>query len=223
SVELVFDNADQLPVLHTDEGKVSQILRNFISNAIKYTPQGEVRVSARQRGDRVLFEVRDTGIGIAPQHHDAIFEEFTQLENPLQVRHKGTGLGLPLCRSLAQLLGGKVGVESELGRGSTFFAEIPLVYRGDMSGSQPGGELSATEFHRPVVLLVNHDPDTFARIEPAFRTSEFQLLYAEDPQSAGRWLKGHTPVAVVSEFGPDATVIRAFAGSSSDGDDAPRP
>lgn len=222
SVDLLFDDADQLPTLHTDEGKVSQILRNFISNAIKYTPQGEVRVSVRQSGDKVVFQVRDTGIGIASQHHDAIFEEFTQLENPLQTRHKGTGLGLPLCRSLAQLLGGRVGVESELGRGSTFFAEIPMVYRGDMTESQPTEEVSATEFHRPVVLLVNHDPDTFARIEPVFRTSEFQLLYAEDPQSAGRWLKGHTPVAVVSEFGPDATVIRAFAGSSPSGDDSSR-
>jgi len=222
SVDLIFDNADQLPTLHTDEGKVSQILRNFISNAIKYTPQGEVRVSVRQKGDKVVFQVQDTGIGIAPQHHDAIFEEFTQLENPLQVRHKGTGLGLPLCRSLAQLLGGSVGVESELGRGSTFFAEIPVVYRGDMTERQLTGEVSAAEFHRPVVLLVNHDPNIFARIEPAFRTSEFQLLYAEDPQSAGRWLMGHTPVAVISEFGPDATVIKALAGSRSSEDDAPR-
>lgn len=206
SVDLVFENVDQLPTLRSDEGKVSQILRNFISNAIKFTPQGEVRVFAHQSGDNIIFRVKDTGIGIAPDHHETIFEEFTQLENPLQTRYHGTGLGLPLCRSLAQLLGGRVGVESELGRGSTFFAEIPIVYRGETE-YQPTAEVPAPEFHRPVVLLVDHDPQSFVQLEPRFRTSEFQLIYTEEPQSAARWLERNTPVALLCEFAPDGAVF----------------
>src|SRR6185312_14117343 len=89
SVDLVFEGVTDLPVLRTDEGKVSQILRNFISNAIKFTPQGEVRVSARREdNDTIVFLVQDTGIGIAPENQETIFQEFTQLENPLQERFR---------------------------------------------------------------------------------------------------------------------------------------
>src|SRR5690349_14468722 len=154
SVELVFEGVADLPVLRTDEGKVSQILRNFISNAIKFTPQGEVRVSARTHDESIVFMVEDTGIGIAPENQEAIFQEFTQLENPLQERFRGTGLGLPLCRKLAMLLGGKVWVESELGRGSRFYASIPMIYSGGELPA-PSEELTVAEFSRPVVLLLD--------------------------------------------------------------------
>ena len=109
---------------------MSQILRNFISNALKFTEQGEVRVSAQLSPDgrTVVFSVADTGIGIAPEHQDIIFQEFAQLENPLQRKVRGTGLGLPLSKKLAELLGGSVSVESQPGLGSTFSATIPLVY-----------------------------------------------------------------------------------------------
>ena len=126
SLALVFDEPENLPVMFNDEGKISQILRNFISNALKFTEAGEVRVSAAQVGDRVRFSVADTGVGIAPEDQERIFEEFTQIDNPLQGHQKGTGLGLPLTRKLATLLGGTVSVHSGLGIGSTFIAEIPI-------------------------------------------------------------------------------------------------
>jgi len=128
-VALVFENVANLPPLVSDEGKISQILRNFVSNAIKFTERGEVRVSA-ERGpdDTIVFSVRDTGIGIAPEHHELIFQEFMQIESPAQRRVKGTGLGLPLSRRLAELLGGRVAVESALGEGSTFRLILPRVF-----------------------------------------------------------------------------------------------
>jgi signal transduction histidine kinase len=128
SVSLVFEEPENLPSLYNDEGKISQILRNFISNALKFTEAGEVRITASrgQDGDNVTFSVADTGIGIAPEDQDRIFEEFTQVDNPLQRRQKGTGLGLPLTRKLATLLGGRVGVNSTEGVGSTFWAEVPI-------------------------------------------------------------------------------------------------
>ncbi|HKT24530.1 MAG TPA: ATP-binding protein, partial [Terriglobales bacterium] len=118
SVNLVFDELPELPTMYTDEGKLSQILRNFISNALKFTERGEVRVSARaDEGNCIVFAVSDTGIGIAPEDIERIFEEFVQVESHLQKKVKGTGLGLPLCRNLARLLGGKVSVESTIGLG----------------------------------------------------------------------------------------------------------
>lgn len=124
-VRLVFDDVSGLPELYTDEGKVSQILRNFISNALKFTTKGSVTVSAQLAGEQLVFAVADTGIGIHPSQHDVLFTPFTQVDNPHQKRVKGTGLGLSLTRALSELLGGKVTVESELGVGSTFRAFIP--------------------------------------------------------------------------------------------------
>ncbi|HEX9981703.1 MAG TPA: ATP-binding protein [Thermoanaerobaculia bacterium] len=132
ALSLVFDEPEGLPPMITDEGKVSQILRNFISNALKFTEGGEIRVAASVAPGNhcILFTVTDTGIGIAPEDQEAIFEEFTQIDNPMQASQKGTGLGLPLTRKLAQLLGGRVGVRSEVGVGSTFWAEIPIRFKG---------------------------------------------------------------------------------------------
>ncbi|HEY8607741.1 MAG TPA: ATP-binding protein [Noviherbaspirillum sp.] len=128
AVELVFDDSESGLVLVTDEGKLSQILRNLVSNALKFTERGEVRVRAIAvaGGEQVRIEVSDTGIGISESDQQLIFEEFSQIENPLQKRVKGTGLGLPLCRKLAELLGGTVEVQSVLGEGSTFTLQIPL-------------------------------------------------------------------------------------------------
>ena len=130
TVRLVFDEASALPEMFTDEAKISQILRNFISNALKFTERGEIRVGAMRGGDgtTVVFSVADTGIGIAAADHERIFQEFGQVENPLQRLAHGAGLGLPLSRKLAELLGGSLGVQSTLGAGSVFTAVIPMVY-----------------------------------------------------------------------------------------------
>lgn len=198
SVDLVFTEGANLPPMRTDEGKVSQILRNFISNAIKFTPQGEIKICAELRGSgSVLFEVTDTGIGIPPEHLETVFQEFSQIENPLQERYRGTGLGLPLCRKMAVLLGGKVWVTSELGRGSSFFVELPIVYKGeaDVAGSRE--EMPAPEFSRPTLLLIAPDAQTFSLIDPSFKTSEFQLIHVESLERAETWLQRHQPRAVV--------------------------
>jgi signal transduction histidine kinase len=129
-VDLVFEPCDYAEAFESDEGKISQVLRNFISNALKFTEQGAVRVSAFHdpESDTITFAVADTGIGISPDNLQLIFEEFSQIEHPLQRRSKGTGLGLPLCRKLAELLGGRVDVVSQPGVGSTFSLVLPRVF-----------------------------------------------------------------------------------------------
>ena len=126
-VTLVFDEPQQAARLFTDDKKLSQILRNFISNALKFTLKGEVRVSAvASADDTITFAVADTGIGIDPRFHSAMFQDFTQIDSPIQKRLRGTGLGLSLSKRLAELLGGGVALRSELGVGSTFSVTIPL-------------------------------------------------------------------------------------------------
>jgi len=121
AVALIFDDPPPGVDLETDESKLGQILRNMISNALKFTEKGEVRVSVRfARNSSVCFSVSDTGVGIAPADLGAIFQEFTQVSNRLQKNVKGTGLGLPLSRKLAALLGGTLEATSTLGSGSTF-------------------------------------------------------------------------------------------------------
>ena len=129
-VDLVFEPSAVTAPFDSDEGKIAQILRNFISNALKFTEQGSVRVDAvhELEPDVIVFSVTDTGIGISPENLQLIFEEFSQIEHPLQRRSKGTGLGLPLCRKLADLLGGRVEVESRIGAGSTFRLVLPRRY-----------------------------------------------------------------------------------------------
>ncbi|MBI6939805.1 histidine kinase [Pseudomonas putida] len=127
AVDLIFEEPQGLPQLYTDDKKLAQILRNFISNALKFTTRGEVRVSAQLHGsDQIRFAVSDTGIGIAPELLEGLFEDFTQVDSPLQKRLRGTGLGLSLCKRFAALLGGEVGVDSAPGVGSSFFVIIPL-------------------------------------------------------------------------------------------------
>lgn len=127
SVDLIFEEPQGLPQLYTDDKKLAQILRNFISNALKFTTRGEVRVSAQLHGsDQIRFAVTDTGIGIAPELLEGLFEDFAQLDSPLQKRLRGTGLGLSLCKRFAALPGGGVGVDSVPGEGSAFFVIIPL-------------------------------------------------------------------------------------------------
>jgi signal transduction histidine kinase len=161
SLDLVIEPADDIPAMYTDDAKVAQILRNFISNAIKFTEKGEVRVSSRLSDDRtrVIIAVSDTGIGIARENLPLVFEEFAQVDSPLQRKVKGTGLGLPLAKKFASLLGGAIQVESELGHGSTFTVELPLAIRRREREAQLDlsvGESEEVGFQR--VLLVDDDP-----------------------------------------------------------------
>ena len=131
TVSLVFEEASGIPRIYTDDQKLSQILRNFISNALKFTTEGEVRVTATLiDAERVEFAVNDTGIGIAQDHLPVLFSDFVQIDTRIQKRLRGTGLGLSLAKKFAELLGGSVAVASELGKGSRFSVQIPTHYPG---------------------------------------------------------------------------------------------
>jgi PAS domain S-box-containing protein len=121
--------------LHTDVGKLRQVILNLLTNAAKFTDRGTVGLSVELRGDEVVIAVSDTGIGIAPEELEAIFEAFRQVEQGTTRRAGGTGLGLSVSRQLAGLLGGQLSVESRAGHGSTFTLRLPT----GTGASRPGG------------------------------------------------------------------------------------
>lgn len=202
AVELIFDDPEGLPLMHTDETKVSQILRNFISNALKFTEHGEVRVSAALStdGQAVHFTVADTGIGIAVEDQQQIFEEFVQVENPLQERVKGTGLGLPLCQKLATLLGGSIAVESQPGRGSSFSVTLPLHYQA--AAARPTSDEAPPVLHpqRPVVLCIEDDEATQFLYAKYLQDSEFQYVSARSVWQAREWLRHFRPQVILLDI-----------------------
>jgi signal transduction histidine kinase/DNA-binding response OmpR family regulator len=198
SLELIFEDCSDLPAMHTDEGKVSQILRNFISNALKFTEAGEVRVSASPGANgTIIFSVKDTGIGIAQADQEVIFKEFTQIESSIQDRVKGTGLGLPLCRNLAELLGGTVSLESEVGNGSTFYATIPLVYPGSVRSEEPRDGGVVLEPGKLPVLIVEDNPETAFVYQSYLKATEFQAIAVTTLDQARRTLSSIQPAAII--------------------------
>jgi signal transduction histidine kinase/CheY-like chemotaxis protein len=188
-VQLVFDDLTGGATLFTDEGKLSQILRNLLSNALKYTERGEVRVTVSMPNPgRIEFAVKDSGIGIPAEEHERIFEEFVQVRNPLQGRTKGSGLGLPLSRRFAELLGGVITLDSEPGHGSTFTLDIPV----NLPGAETDRAADNTEAGK--LLIVDDEESTryvlrhmlkaegpWAVIEAADGTEGLRLAQAEAP------------------------------------------
>jgi signal transduction histidine kinase/CheY-like chemotaxis protein len=224
SVNLVFEEPEGLAPLHTDEGKVSQILRNLLSNALKFTERGEIRVTARPAGDgMVAFAVADTGIGIAREDQERIFEEFGQLENPVQRRVRGTGLGLPLVKRLATLLGGSIGVESTPGLGSTFTATIPSRYAAAVptEAIEPAAiELvEAIQPGRVPVVVVEDSSQDLLLYDHYFRDSRYQAVAARSLSDARRLIERLRPVAIVLDIRLEGGDAWAFIGELRRGPD----
>jgi CheY-like chemotaxis protein/signal transduction histidine kinase len=133
TLEVRIDEA--LPAsIHSDPTRLQQILKNLLSNALKFTDRGGVELTLRaEPGKRIAFDVRDTGIGIAGDQHQVIFEAFRQADGTTNRKYGGTGLGLSISRDLARLLGGEITLTSEPGRGSTFTLTLPLHYEASES------------------------------------------------------------------------------------------
>jgi signal transduction histidine kinase len=125
-IALEKDIDPDLPTLVGDGDRLMQVMINLLSNAVKFTDAGSVTCRAKRSAQGVRISVMDSGIGIAPEHHEAVFEKFRQIGNILSDKPGGTGLGLPICREIVEHHGGRIWVESELGKGSTFMFEIPV-------------------------------------------------------------------------------------------------
>jgi signal transduction histidine kinase/CheY-like chemotaxis protein len=197
-VELVFEDPAPDFILETDHGKLAQIARNLVSNALKFTERGEVRVSIHETGGIAELSVKDTGIGVAPENHAKIFEEFGQIDNPIQTRVKGTGLGLPLSQKLAQLLGGSLAVDSALGRGSTFTLAIPTAHPEVREFARIESEpLDPSKTH---VLVVEDDRKTIFLYHKYLSMAGFQVIPARNTEDARELLRDVRPSAIVLDI-----------------------
>jgi CheY-like chemotaxis protein len=136
-----------LPTVTSDKDRLVQVVTNLLSNSIKFTPNGgtiEVKAQllerdkSRKKADMVMVSVTDSGIGIAPKDHKGVFEKFKQVGNTLTDKPKGTGLGLPICKEIVEHFGGKLWVESQLGKGSTFFFTLPLTQAAEVEAPEVG-------------------------------------------------------------------------------------
>ena len=124
---IVIDIPERLPRVQADELRVKRILHNLLENAVKYSPQGgEIGVTARAEDERLVISISDQGIGISAEDQLAIFSPFHRLEESMRQGITGIGLGLLVCRRLVEAHGGRIWVESEPGRGSTFYFTLPL-------------------------------------------------------------------------------------------------
>jgi CheY-like chemotaxis protein len=147
----------------------------------------------------VRFTVRDTGLGIAPENQQIIFEEFGQVENRLQKRVKGTGLGLPLCRKLALLLGGRIELESEVGKGSVFAVVIPLRY-GPATPEAPGAAETGEDQRTIPLLIIEDNLQTQMLYEKYLANTDFRPLLVRSIWEAERALETTLPAAVLLDI-----------------------
>ncbi len=130
-IELSSKITGDIGMITSDRRRVEQILLNLISNAVKFTEQGYVRVQGEMKGDKVIIAVQDSGIGIKKEDIGLLFNAFQQIESGITRKYDGTGLGLSICKKLAHLLGGEIEVESEWGKGSTFRFILPREREGE--------------------------------------------------------------------------------------------
>jgi CheY-like chemotaxis protein/CHASE3 domain sensor protein len=211
-------------VIETDVRRLEQILKNLLSNALKFTDRGEVTVDIAGDGDRVTFAVRDTGIGIPAGKQSVIFEAFRQADGTTNRKYGGTGLGLSISRELARLLGGDIAVVSEAGKGSSFTLSLPRAYAGPLSLSPAASPPSTSTARSPStppdsgertpglepgrrIVLVVEDDDPFARIlADAAREAGFNCILATTAQEGLRLAKKYLPTGIVLDVNlPDHT------------------
>ena len=194
---------------YADPILTERILRNLLSNAIRYTNDGGVLVSARRRGEKLLLQVWDSGVGIKPQDQDRVFEEFFQVSDDagaLQAHHrKGLGLGLAIVRRLAQLMDARLTLRSVPGRGSVFSLEVPLgrAPRADAAALPPKPVLGLTLEHR-LLVVVEDEPSVRSGLEVLLKSWGASVLSFESAQAAQAWSdsadRGGRPDLLIVDF-----------------------
>ena len=201
SLDLIFESGEGIPPLYTDEGKISQVLRNLISNALKFTSRGHVRVIAEMEADSlVTFQVSDTGIGIRPEDQERIFEEFVQIESEMQSRVKGTGLGLPLAKRLTELMDGTIEVASELGVGSTFTVKLPI-YIGDHEKPITPQPTISTQAPGTTILFLEDNRETRFVFASSLKNANYRLVFATNlPEARSLFLSAQPALVVLDRL-----------------------
>lgn len=196
-----FDNSDQSVNLfiHSDKNKIYQILSNLIKNAFKYTEGGEVTFGYKQKKDYLEFFVRDTGIGIEPKNVTKIFERFIQADMSLNSSFEGAGLGLSISKSYIEILGGKIWVKSEIGKGSIFLFTIPFEASVNRDSETHGRRQpkSTESILGKTILVVEDDRINFMYLFEITKNIGLHIIHFEDGSSAVEEIKNNSNIDLV--------------------------
>jgi CheY-like chemotaxis protein/two-component sensor histidine kinase len=185
-------------IINTDRGKVIQVLINLLGNAVKFTDSGSVTLKVLVTDEQIVFKVIDTGVGITEEHQKLIFEEFRQIDGSTTRKHGGTGLGLTICRKLAELLNGKLSVKSEYGKGSTFEFSIPL-QRTDKSLSSIKNKVNVETLiknRQNPILVIDDDEEVRYTIGQYLMSKGYEVIFADDGESGVKMAKEYQPFAI---------------------------
>lgn len=204
-VQVITEVAEELdrPVL-TDPFRIKQILTNLVSNACKFTPEGSVEVRAwlrQAKNNPVLcIEVKDTGIGISESRKEKVFEEFSQEDSSIEKRYGGTGLGLAISKKLTDLLHGRISLESEPGKGSTFLLEIPVSYAPNTETSSSPKIPEEKNIKKFSVLIVDDEPAQLGLLKELIRSTGMSFRTAQNGREAISKLKPIIPDLVLTDI-----------------------
>jgi PAS domain S-box-containing protein len=205
---LSFKAPDDLGLMHSDQTKIRQCLFNLLSNAAKFTENGQVRLSvvreSRDERDWITFGVTDNGIGMSAEHLEKVFEAFTQAEGSTTRKYGGTGLGLTITKKFCQMLGGDLSVESEFGSGTTFSFRIPAhIENGQNESSETAAATSASSTFdslQPLVLVVDDDPTVHDLLGRFLSKEGFQIASAYNGKDAIEIARQRLPMAITLDI-----------------------
>lgn len=186
--------SDSQAEIFTDKTKLTQILNNLISNALKFTHQGMVEFGYALKNDLLEFYVKDTGIGINEANQLHIFERFVQADDSIQSNYGGTGLGLSICKGFVELLGGKIWVESKPQKGSTFYFTIPYNTSNNINQEQT---LNHTKQGSNLILVAEDEEFNFLYIEEILSYLEMQIIHAKNGREAVEICKMNPNISLV--------------------------
>jgi PAS domain S-box-containing protein len=217
-----------LPAVTSDKDRLVQVVTNLLSNAIKFTPDGgniEVKAQtlegdkSRKKADMVMVSVTDSGIGIDPKDHKSIFEKFKQVGDTLTDKPKGTGLGLPICKEIIEHFGGRLWVESELGKGSTFFFTLPLAQTAEAEAPEAPetGEMEepagAADTGDKTILVVDDEANIRRFLSHELKKRGYRVIQAAGGNRAIELARKHHPDLITLDVlmngmsGFDATAV----------------
>jgi PAS domain S-box-containing protein len=217
--------------IRTDKNKLDSILTNLIKNALKFTLKGTIEFGCHQQNNQLVFFVQDTGIGIARERIEAIFNRFEQAEIGISRGHEGTGLGLSISRAYAEMLGGRLWVESEKGKGSTFYFSVnyvPASGEKTQSSDENNGELEHLH-NAGTILIAEDDAVSFSLLESYLSKENFKLIHAKNGQEAIQVVReksdidlilmdvrmpkldGYTAIKEIKKINPEIPVIAQTA------------
>lgn len=185
-------------VLNTDNKLLNSIFTNLVNNAMKFTNDGTIEIGSNERGNDIIFFVKDTGIGIPANRLDAIFDRFVQADITLSRPHEGSGLGLSISKAYAQLLGGDLWVESEVGKGSTFFFNIP---KDEVEPEKPvtiiPESIEKCSKDNYKILVAEDDKMSYLFLKNLLEKNGFRIVYAKNGSEAVEMVRNDNEISIV--------------------------